>query len=346
VAAAIGALAGSLILLSDPSRGSDCRGGARTNGVELVYRVSPRYGTERSSTIDRRLERTLDIICQRLSALQVSDGHARREGRYRILLQLPRVNRRLERIGHPGRLFFYDFEQNVIGSKRRSIRGLFKAVKRASRQKPVRDANNTTGPQLFLFSAGGALLAGPEASRRFLLSELGGIKPKRDRILKVPTGTVVLRAERPADIPESRQFNRLYVLKDNPELSGQDIRRPKQQFDQTTGEPIVTFDFTPRGRKRFHRVTRRLAERGKKLQMSGRSLADSFQTFAVVLDRQIITRPFIDFRENPNGIDGRTGAQISGGFTSVQSAHDVASFLSIDPLPIDLKLIGRRRITK
>ena len=36
--------------------------------------------------------------------------------------------------------------------------------------------------------------------------------------------------------------------------------------------------------------------------------------FAVVLDNEVKTRPIINFAENPDGIDGRTGAQISGGF--------------------------------
>ena len=61
-------------------------------------------------------------------------------------------------------------------------------------------------------------------------------------------------------------------------------------------------------------MTKRLAERGQTKQVPGQPVESSFQTFAIVLDREVVSRPFIDYRENPNGIDGRTGAQISGGF--------------------------------
>ena len=41
--------------------------------------------------------------------------------------------------------------------------------------------------------------------------------------------------------------------------------------------------------------------------------ADQFSgPFAIVLDGELVSRPIINFGENPNGIDGRTGAQISG----------------------------------
>ena len=63
-----------------------------------------------------------------------------------------------------------------------------------------------------------------------------------------------------------------------------------------------------------------------------------------MLDREIVTRPYINFNENPDGIDGRTGAQISGSFT-VQSAQDLAEFLKIGALPIDLKLISQTQVS-
>ena len=63
-------------------------------------------------------------------------------------------------------------------------------------------------------------------------------------------------------------------------------------------------------------MTKRLAERGQLRQVPGQPVESSFQTFAIVLDQEVVSRPFIDYRENPNGIDGRTGAQISGGFSS------------------------------
>ena len=63
-----------------------------------------------------------------------------------------------------------------------------------------------------------------------------------------------------------------------------------------------------------------------------------------MLDGEIVSRPIINFVENPDGIDGRTGAQISGSFT-IQEAQDLAEFLRIGALPIDLKLISQSTVS-
>ena len=63
-----------------------------------------------------------------------------------------------------------------------------------------------------------------------------------------------------------------------------------------------------------------------------------------MLDREVVSRPFIDYRENPDGIDGRTGAQISGGF-KLQEAQDLANVLKTGALPIDLKPISETQVS-
>ena len=65
----------------------------------------------------------------------------------------------------------------------------------------------------------------------------------------------------------------------------------------------------------------------------------------MVLDNEVKTRPLINFLENPDGIDGRNGAQISGGFQSIQEAQDLATFLQIGALPINLKLISQSQVS-
>ena len=82
---------------------------------------------------------------------------------------------------------------------------------------------------------------------------------------------------------------------------------------------------------------------------SGRSANEAAEQlsghFAVVLDNEVKTRPIINFAENPDGIDGRNGAQISGGFNSIQEAQDLATFLQIGALPINLKLISQTQVS-
>ena len=74
------------------------------------------------------------------------------------------------------------------------------------------------------------------------------------------------------------------------------------------------------GREAFQEVTRRIAQRGQAQAIGpvGTEQAAALSGhFAVVLDNEVKTRPIINFVENPDGIDGRTGAQISGGFTDI-----------------------------
>ena len=67
-------------------------------------------------------------------------------------------------------------------------------------------------------------------------------------------------------------------------------------------------------------------------------------SFAIVLDGQVQSRPIINFKENPDGIDGRTGAQISGNFTP-QQVNDLAEVLRIGALPIKLALISQSTVS-
>src|SRR5205814_1716343 len=62
------------------------------------------------------------------------------------------------------------------------------------------------------------------------------------------------------------------------------------------------------------------------------------------LDDQIVSRAFIDWVENPEGIDGRTGAQING-IGSLQETQDLAQNLRIGALPVKLKLISKTQIS-
>ncbi len=138
-----------------------------------------------------------------------------------------------------------------------------------------------------------------------------------------------------------------YALHDDPALSGKDITDPKQERDEL-GQPNVVFNFTDQGRQAFQEVTRRIAQRGQARAIgpaSGETAEQLSGRFAVILDNEVKTRPLINFAENPDGIDGRTGAQISGGFTSIQEAQDLATFLQIGALPINLKLISQSQVS-
>jgi SecD/SecF fusion protein len=337
----LGLLAASTVVIvaKETRLGLDLKG-----GVELVYQGEP---TPQSEVTPAAIDRAIDIIRERVDQLGVAEPEIQRLGSDQISVGLPGVkdlNRAKKQVGTTAQLYFYDWERNVVGPPATPINGLYSAVKKASNRPPEVDANNTTKEQYYLFKPNKQLAAGPDSSRKDLLTEYSGRVPKGYEVLTVPSGTIVVRAEKPDNFPDDKPFDRFFVVKDNPELRGTDIKDPREEPDPTTNEPIVTFRFTDKGRKGFHEVTKRLAERGQTRQVPGQPVESSFQTFAIILDREIVSRPFIDYRENPDGIDGRTGAQISGGFT-LQGAQDLANVLKTGALPIDLKPISETQVS-
>ncbi len=138
------------------------------------------------------------------------------------------------------------------------------------------------------------------------------------------------------------------MLKDNPVLGGTDIKNPEQNFEGGSGgPPIVTMEFSDKGRKAFADTTRAIAQRGADNAAINGGLQDPINAshhFAVRLDNALITTPYINFRENPDGIDGQQGAQISGGFT-IQTAQDLARLLKTGALPVRLELISRSQVS-
>jgi len=167
--------------------------------------------------------------------------------------------------------------------------------------------------------------------------------PAGSRVIKVPGGVIVVEQERAPNQPP--QIKRFTVLEDDSELSGKDIKNPEQSFDQNTNEPIVTMEFTDTGREAFARVTKRIADRGSRIvRPPGTPPENAFQRFAITLDNQIVSLATIDFIQNPEGIDGRTGAQIEG-IGTIEETQDLAESLRIGALPIDLKLISQTQVS-
>jgi SecD/SecF fusion protein len=385
-------VASALVIANKPTRlGLDLKG-----GVELVYQGTPTGQVKEVSGSD--IERSIEIIRERIDKLGVSEPEVARLGNTEITVSLPDVTnaqRAIEQVGSTAQLHFYDWEPNLIGrekaiggtpgrepppqalkeaeaewreagrstQKREDQQLLFSgafpnaygAVKLASEQKPVADCTtcSTTKPRYYLFSKDfrHELLAGPEFSKEDLfISATGEKRPHKGIVVKVPAGTIVV-SEQPSDangkVIEGIAKAGWYALKDEPALSGTDITNPKQEFGENQ-EPNVTFQFTDKGREAFQNVTRRIAQRGQAAAIGGASEEQAEQLsghFAVVLDNEVKTRPIINFAENPDGIDGRTGAQISGGFNSVQEAQDIATFLQIGALPINLKLLSQTQVS-
>ncbi|HSK49815.1 MAG TPA: hypothetical protein VK889_04895, partial [Solirubrobacterales bacterium] len=226
----------------------------------------------------------------------------------------------------------------------------------AAEQEPREcDECSSAQPRYYLFEKKSPhdLIAGPELKERDLFVSTTGEKRKKGNgiVVEVPPGTIVV-SEQPVD-QEGRVVEDAepgwYALKDEPALSGNDITDPQQGYAEGIGnQPNVSFEFTDNGREAFQEVTRQIAQRGQSRAigpLSAEQASEISGRFAVVLDNEVKTRPIINFVQNPDGIDGRTGAEISGGFTSIQEAQDLATFLQIGALPINLKLISQSEVS-
>ncbi len=366
-----GLLFASLIAIAaKPTRlGLDLKG-----GVELVYKGEP---TPQVPTVTpEALDRSLDIIRSRVDQLGVGEPEIQRSGADQISVGLPDVQniaRAKDQVGTPAQLYFYDWERNVLTPDGRTVapqlpgqnpdaqrisqgagtagqgQTLYDAVLLASRQPPAAsDAGaSRRGSAYYLFDRDHRYLAGPERSRRDLLSAIDRTSlPAGSEVLTVPQGYVVLQAaaqtanERvPVDDPSAR----FYVLRDRVALSGNDIKDPQQGYNETQ-QPDVEFRFSDAGKKAFHDVTREISQRGTDLRLPGVDPTSVLQHFAVALDGRLISVASIDPQQLPDGIDGENGAIIEGGFT-IQSAQDLANLIKLGALPIQLRLISQSQVS-
>ena len=114
---------------------------------------------------------------------------------------------------------------------------------------------------------------------------------------------------------------RLYVLRKEAMVSGDDLEKAYQGFDSRTGEAAVDFQFKSRGAAAFGRVT----------------TENVHKRFAIVLDNKVISAP--EIREP---IPGGRG-QITGNF-SVQEAQELARLLSSGALPAALTVEQERSV--
>jgi SecD/SecF fusion protein len=218
------------------------------------------------------------------------------------------------------RLQFYDWETNVIGpdgrpaprdakvtggpnAGRSGALALYDAVLLAARR-PARVEADTGRPGSVFFAVDSARkrVLGSAAATR---AAAAAAAPSGARIYEVRPDTAIVGAEGSAD--------RAYVLKDDVAISGTEIRHPRQGIDQISRRRVTLFDFSDTGLRLFRNLTKAIAQRGSQLALdAGATNPTAFnQHFAVVYQAQLVTVPFVDFRQNPDGIDARAGTQLA-----------------------------------
>jgi SecD/SecF fusion protein len=349
-----------------PTLGLDLQG-----GLEVVLKAVPPKGHKLTS---EDIDRSITIMRNRIDRIGVSEPEIRKQGSDQIVIQLagvkdPAVAAKL--IGKTAVLEFYDFEADLTGPSINALQNQPSAS--PSLYDLLSDpatrslAKKGTPSQWYLFDEKNVLKAGPKPTENVLLAakvvqkKLRGKVPKTWHILTVPHNTVVVScdvasAACPTQVPGgSRTGFYLFKHSDNPanpipEMTGRELKLSgtRADFDPSTSLPIVTMQFTGKGKKIFHEITKREAQRGQ-LQggsCSGPPPPPGAQHFSIVLDRQIESVPYIDYCKNPDGIPGDNGAEIDlGANGSIGEAKRLALVLQTGALPVKFETAERTDVS-
>ncbi len=310
--------------------------GTLPSGMALSYRVAPAPGDDGAALAERAGE----LLRARIAAAGIADAQVTVSGD-RIGVDADSADRApIAALAAPGVLGIYDWEASVLGPDGRpapddeSVTGgpgagqeasvsRYEAVMRAAK------AQGTQGAPVFWLVDDGAreVLAGPQSSRAALTG--GAPAPEGARVAEVPGGVRVVQAERTGP-------GGWYALDDGAALGNADIADARAARDPVTQDPAVVFDFTPAGQRTFSELTREIAQRGADRQRPGEDAIRAAQHLAMVLDDRLVSVPFINFQDAPDGIDGRTGAQIQGSLSG-QRAEQIAIMLNTGPMPVALE---------
>ena len=335
MAVVIGLVAASLvvIVLRPTVLGLDLQG-----GVEVVLQ-----GRDTADAVvdDEAIERSIEVIRNRVDRFGVAEPEIQKQGDDQIIVALPGAEspeQVVQDLIRPAQLNFYDYEANLVGDQ---LDSLYDAVKRAQRTTPDQERGR---PAFYLFGKAPerTLLLGPKFGRDSFDDAVSAQypqgRPGGTTVEDVPSGLLVAVQESRISQESDLTQNSYVVMQNDPGLSGNDVARAFVQTNtQGLGGPStdVAMDFTDEGGDKFQDITAELAARGQ--------LEQELQSFAVVLDNEIISTPTIDFNELPTGIGGGR-ARITGNFTSSE-ARRLADQINSGAIPIELEVISQQEVS-
>jgi SecD/SecF fusion protein len=212
------------------------------------------------------------------------------------------------------------------------------------------------------------LLQGPADTLQELLKPYQGKVPPKGQVLKVPPHMTVVSCPvangcigSSVASPNGVYYYLLKFFPDRktatgpiPEMTGGDLvlSGTRADFGQSGG-PVVLLQFTGHGSKQFERVTRDEWQRGKtKWELAGRPAVAAGQAspyvqhFAIVLDAQLQSTPYIDFTDSSlqSGISGNAEIQMGQGGT-FKDAQNLALVLQTGALPVSFVQIERTDVS-
>jgi SecD/SecF fusion protein len=357
-------------------------------GLEVVLRAQPPKGHKLTAD---DLDRSVQIMRQRVDKLGVASPEIRKQGSDQIVIELAGVHdpaQAAQIIGSTAQLELYDLEPALLppsvtaSGQPVAAQNLYQLLNRVSASakagtpsgyvlfKPVKIKTTTgTGKNkktktttTYVKAAGPipTLHRDPSTGNAGLLDNHGGKVPHGWKVLPVPAKTIVISCSSPSSVVCPGDPNGLpppgksdwYLFKHGsypndhyatngkyPNMTGTELNLSgtRQDFDGSTGEPIVLLSFNGKGNKAFAEVTKNEAVRG--------SIQQTPQHFAIVLDNQIRSFPQINYNDLPNGINPTgTGAQITG-MANLQEAKNLALVLQTGALPVQFVPLERTDVS-
>jgi SecD/SecF fusion protein len=337
-------------------------------GLEVVLKAKPPKGKTCDSAC---MDRSVSIMRSRIDKLGVSEPEIRKQGSNQIVIQLAGVhdvNKAARIIGTTAQLQFYDLEADVTGPSKSggnvvpsgNLFQLLTAVKN--------DAKKGTPTAYYLFNAKKRLVAGPEDTQKTLLDtpRLKGKVPKGFTVLAVPDKTTVISCDVTTGCPGVQtgqtsptvyylfKFDPKNATHPVPEATGEDLKLSAIRADiSTTGQGnVVQLGFTGEGASKFHDITREEAIRGQNAANAAGQTGSDLSTvtqfaqhFAIVLDGELKSTPYIDYKQNPDGIDPRGGGAEISNINSFSEAKDLALVLQTGALPVEFTQIERTDVS-
>jgi len=305
--------------------GLDLRGGMH---VVLEVDKSKLTPDEASDAVDRALE----IIRNRVDKFGVAEPLIQKQGKERIVVELPGVSdrqRATSLIGQTAQLEFKLLEnpdnlKNILNQIDKTL-GPQKDTTAKEKQKPVTDlfgkstgdTSQTDEPTEKPFSSllqaagNGYFFVQPEDVPR-----VRQLLEKPEVQAQIPPDVEILWSSK-NETSEGRALAGLYLAKKQVELSGKYLTFARENRDPQTGAPVVDFELNREGSGIFRRLT------GANIQ----------KPLAIVLDQRVVSAPTIQGQ-----ISNRGQITLGGGGT-MEEAHDLAIILRAGALPAPVRII-------
>ena len=366
------ALAGvaALALPGSPTHKKVTLGLDLQGGLEVVLKAIP---PKNQQVTTDGMNTAISTMRNRVDALGVSEPEIRKQGNNQIVIELAGVHdpaKAAKIIGTTAQLQFYDFEVDAAGP---SSDGQGHVVADPSLyhllQQVQSEAKNGTPSAYYLFNKKHQPKSSAD-SRAHLLDtpKLKGKLPKGWTVLAVPEHmTAVSCAPSTGCIgaPQNQTSNVYYLFKyypergssSIPEATGKDLSNGAISAQVGTqpseGAAFVQLGFKHEGNRKFLEITQREAARGQAAAdaagqggASDQATVGQFaQHFAIVLDGKLQSTPFIDYKQNPNGIDPSiNGAEISN-INTIGEAKDLALVLKSGALPYKFQQLEQTNVS-